>query len=74
MHGEKAAPARSEDEQVDWHRAERSYGRFERAIRIPVDIDADAAKAQYKDGVLHITMPKTPAAQSREIPVEAAAS
>lgn len=71
VHGEKASPLH-EEEKVGWHRSERSYGRFERAIRIPVEVDAEAAKAHYRDGVLSIALPKAASAQVREIPVEAA--
>ncbi len=71
LHGEKTA-AGADKAEVGWHRAERSYGRFERAIRIPVEVDADAAKAEYRDGILSIALPKAASAQVREIPVEAA--
>jgi HSP20 family protein len=34
-------------------------GSFERAIRLPAAVNEDAVKAEYKDGVLKVTMPKT---------------
>jgi len=37
---------------------ERSFGKFERAFRLPGDIDSDKIKADYKDGVLKIDIPK----------------
>ena len=73
LYGEKAS-AVADDEKVGWRRSERSYGRFERAIRIPVEVDADSASAEYRDGVLTVILPKAASAQVREIPVEAAAS
>lgn len=73
IHGEKTG-ALPEEEKVEWHRAERSYGPFERVIRIPVEVDANTAKARYHDGVLSIALPKTESAQMREIPVEAVTS
>ena len=54
------------------YRMERSYGSFERAIPLPVEVDEAKAKAEFKNGVLRLTLPKRPGAQSRrkEIPVK----
>ncbi len=51
---------------------ERSFGRVERALPVPDGIDADAAEATFKNGVLTITIPKTAQAQSsaKRIPVK----
>jgi HSP20 family protein len=55
---------RSETEDRDRLFSERYYGRFER--RIPVeDVDEDKVSAAFKDGVLTVTMPKVPQAQSQ---------
>jgi HSP20 family protein len=52
---------KTEIEAKDRRFSERTYGRFER--RIPVDdIDADKVTASFKNGVLTVTLPKTPAA------------
>ncbi len=56
----------------DWHRAERSYGSFERRVMIPVEVEADDAKAVYRDGVLVVTLPKSESARVREIPIDVA--
>jgi HSP20 family protein len=50
---------------------ERSFGRVERAVPLPDGIDANAAQASFKSGVLTVTIPKTREAQSRakRIPV-----
>ena len=40
------------------HRVERSYGSFSRTFALPGSIDADKVQAEYKDGVLTLTMPK----------------
>jgi len=45
-------------EQRNYHALEIPYGRFERSVRLPPGIDADAAQASYRDGVLEITLPK----------------
>jgi|SRR5947209_15804107 HSP20 family protein len=45
-------------EQRNYHALEIPYGRFERSVRLPPGIDADAAQASYRDGLLEITLPK----------------
>ncbi|MBB2754597.1 UNVERIFIED_ORG: HSP20 family protein [Rhizobium aethiopicum] len=51
---------------------ERSFGRVERALPLPDGIDADAATASFKSGVLTVTIPKKAEAQSgsKRIPVQ----
>lgn len=41
-----------------YYRKERAYGKFERSFSLPVNVDADKIKAEYKDGVLNIEIPK----------------
>jgi HSP20 family protein len=53
-----------EEEEGDYYHSERSYGYFDRTIALPQGIDADNAKAQFKKGVLKVTIPKKPEAQS----------
>ena len=52
------------------HRRERPTGHFRRAFELPSEIDVDAAKATHKDGVLKLTLPKSPALRARQIEVE----
>ncbi|KAK4524103.1 hypothetical protein GAYE_SCF01G2002 [Galdieria yellowstonensis] len=58
--GEKKDESKSESERngVVYHRMERSYGSFQRSLRIPPQVDKDNIKAVCKDGVLTVTMPK----------------
>jgi HSP20 family protein len=50
--------------------SERSYGRFERRISLPPDIDDDACEANFQDGVLTVTLPRSEAkARGRKIPL-----
>jgi HSP20 family protein len=55
------------------HRTERSYGAFQRTITIPYQVDPEQVSAQFKDGVLTVTLPKPPDAvaqkQGRKIEV-----
>lgn len=53
----------SEDKGDNYHRIERSYGTFRRSIALPEGIDADKVDATFKNGVLSVTLPKTPEAQ-----------
>jgi HSP20 family protein len=60
----------SETKDKKFHRIERSYGKFNRIISLPADVDADKIKAIYKDGVLSITLPKPESMKTKEIDVE----
>ena len=61
LRGEK----RSESEDKDRRFSERFYGRFERRIPLGYDIDQDKIDAQFKNGLLTVTLPRSPEAQSR---------
>jgi len=52
-----------------YHRNERAAGRFHRVIDLPVSVDADKVNADYKDGLLLITLPKSEAAKPKHIAV-----
>jgi HSP20 family protein len=56
-------------EGVEVHRRERYYGKFQRALTLPAPVAADQVKAQYKDGVLTVTLPKVEAAKPKQITV-----
>lgn len=51
------------------HRIERSYGKFVRSFRIPDDADEASVKAEFKDGMLNVTINKTVKAKVRAIDV-----
>ena len=53
-----------------FHRIERSYGTFVRAFSLPETVDAEKVKADYKNGVLTVTVPKKEVAKPRTINVE----
>jgi len=57
------------DEGVEIHRQERYYGKFQRALTLPTPVAADKIKAQYKDGVLTVTLPKAEEAKPKKIDV-----
>jgi HSP20 family protein len=50
--------------------SERHYGAFRRSITLPNSVDVDKADANYHDGVLTLTLPKSEAAKPRQISVK----
>ncbi len=61
--GEKKSEIK-EEESGRYH-VERSYGTFSRTVRLPNDIDVDSVSADFKDGVLNITLPKSKEAKEK---------
>jgi HSP20 family protein len=49
---------------------ERTYGKFERLIQLPMPVQADKIKATYRDGVLQIQLPKVEAVKPKEIKID----
>jgi HSP20 family protein len=68
LQGEK----KFEDEETkdNYHRIERSYGRFYRAISLPAEVEAEKIKAKYKKGVLEVKLPKSEQAQAKKIEIQ----
>jgi len=60
------------DEDAGMQRVERVSGRFFRRFSLPDTADAESIKAQCKNGILEVTIPKLPEVQARRIEVEAA--
>lgn len=60
----------TEEKKENYYRVERYYGSFMRAIQLPSEVDGEKVKAQYKDGVLKVTLPKKPEAKKKLIKVE----
>jgi len=58
------------DEQENYHVMERSYGSFQRSIRLPETINEDKAEARFDKGVLTITLPKRPEMVSTQKKIE----
>jgi HSP20 family protein len=52
-------------------RNERFFGRFERSINLPMQVDGTRVAAAYEDGVLTVTLPKAEAAKPRQIEIQA---
>jgi HSP20 family protein len=60
-----------EKEGRNFHRVERSYGQFVRSFTLPNNVDRDAIKASFADGLLHIELPKREEAKPRQIKIAA---
>lgn len=59
-----------EEKEDKYYRLERRYGLFQRTIPFPVEVKVDQAKAQFKDGVLRITIPKIEERKVKKIKVK----
>ena len=55
--------------QDSYHRVERSYGAFSRSFTLPAVVDQGSIKAEYRDGVLKLTLPKREEAKPRQIQI-----
>jgi HSP20 family protein len=62
-----------EEKGKNYYRMERSYGSFSRSIPLPSEIDTNKVKADFKKGILTVTLPKTPQAikETKKIQVKA---
>lgn len=60
----------TEEGDVTYRVAERSYGGFSRSFTVPSTVDAEAISAEFRDGVLTVTMPKTAQSRGRKIEIE----
>jgi HSP20 family protein len=68
LSGERKTEDKFEGAEV--YRSERFVGRFQRTVTLPAPVAADKVKAQYKDGLLTITLPKTEEAKPKQIDVQ----
>ena len=58
------------EEKGDYYRCEVSQGAFSRTVTLPADVNEAAAKAQLKDGILEITLPKAEKSKKRAIKID----
>lgn len=67
LHGERK---REYDmEKVSMHRRERSFGRFDRKLKLPFAVDGSKSKAEYKDGILSIHLPQAEQSKPKQIAI-----
>ena len=67
LSGERKAEQKQEEAEAC--RSERFVGRFQRTLALPVGVQADKAKASYKDGILTVVLPKAEEAKPKQIQV-----
>ena len=67
LRGERKFEKETKDE--NYHRIERSYGAFSRSFAIPATVDEEKIRADYKDGVLNIVLPKKEQARPKQIKI-----
>ena len=66
--GEKTCDSEMKDENC--HRVERTYGQFSRSFSLPNTVDTVKVNAEYKNGVLSVTLPKREEAKPKQITVK----
>ncbi|HYD79014.1 MAG TPA: Hsp20/alpha crystallin family protein [Paucimonas sp.] len=67
--GERADDLSSREQEATVHINERFAGRFRRVVSLPDDVDPNGVSAQYRDGVLHISVKRREEAQPRRISI-----
>ena len=72
IRGERRFEAKVERE--NFHRVERSYGTFARSFTLAAAVDSEKIQANYKNGVLSITLPKAEQAKPKRIQIAAASA
>lgn len=55
-----------EEKRKDYYMRERSFGSFQRSFQVPDDVEVEKIEANFKNGVLTVTLPKSPEAQKAE--------
>jgi len=60
----------TEEKEKDYHRVERRFGTFNRSFRIPGKVKTDKVDANFKDGILTLTLPKSEEDQVKKIEVK----
>lgn len=68
LSGERKSESERKDKTV--HLVEQSYGRFQRVVELPAEVDGNRAKATYESGVLTIRLPKREDAKPKQISVD----
>ena len=74
IRGERRDEHQEQGENDRWLFREQRYGTFERAVRLPSTVRADDANAEFKDGILTVTLPKAEEAKERRIQVRGSGS
>ncbi len=57
------------EQREHYHRVERAYGSFSRSFTLPSVVDTDKIRAEFKDGVLRLTLPTREEAKPKQIAI-----
>lgn len=69
LRGEKKEESEKKDK--NYHRVERRYGSFVRSLTLPAEVNADKIEADYRNGLLEVTLPKSETVKPKKITVKA---
>ncbi|MBX3279942.1 MAG: Hsp20/alpha crystallin family protein [Acidobacteria bacterium] len=67
LRGERKFEKKTEGD--NYHRVERSYGAFTRTFTLPSTIDVEGVQAEFRDGVLRVTLPKREEVKPRQVQI-----
>ena len=67
LKGERAFDRDVKDE--SYHHVERVFGKFERSVQLPMEVQAEKVQATYRDGMLEVRLPKAEEVKPREIKI-----
>jgi HSP20 family protein len=59
-------------EGAKYHRRERNFGKFNRVFQLPFNVEVDQVQAVFKNGVLHLSLPRAEAEKPKKIAIKAA--
>ena len=68
--GEKREERQEQEKDKNYHYSERRFGSFRRIVQLPQHIDRDKIEANFKNGVLNVTLPKSHDAMQRQKKIE----
>lgn len=67
LKGERKFEKKTDED--NYHRIERAYGAFTRSFTLPQTVTAEGANADFKNGILHVTLPKREETKARKIEI-----
>ena len=57
-------------ENISYHRIERNSSKFDRTLKLPINVEADNVKAEYREGILVVSLPRAEADKPRRIAIQ----